>query len=258
MEKDRTHLNKRLTNKVALITGGDSGIGRAVSLAFAREGADIAIAYFDEDNDAVETKQDVENLGQRCLLLKQDISEEMNCLDVVSRTINLFGKLDILINNAGIQYPKDNICDITEAQLLKTFRTNIFAQFFMVKAAMPFLKPGASIINTTSVTAYEGSGFLLDYSSSKGAIVSFTRSLSASLIPKGIRVNGVAPGPVWTPLIPASFKDVDKEGFGNNTPMGRSGKPEEIAGSFLFLASDESTYITGQILHPNGGRIVGG
>lgn len=248
----------KLLNKVALITGGDSGIGRAVAIIYAKEGADVAISYLDEHSDAEETKRQVEQEGRRCILIPGDVGSEQHCFQAVEQTVNAFGKLDILVNNAAVQYPQENIEDITEAQLEKTFRTNIFAYFFMTKAAMPHFKEGSIIINTTSVTAYKGSPQLLDYSSTKGAIVAFTRSLSQNLIEKGIRVNGVAPGPIWTPLIPASFDEERTAQHGANAPMKRVGQPEEVAPSYVFLASDDSSYIAGQILHPNGGEVVNG
>jgi len=253
-EKERDVL--RLRNKVAIITGGDSGIGKAVAIAFAKEGADIVIAYHDDTEDAQSTAARVESIGQQCLLIAGDIGKPAHCKKIVQQTMNRFGRLDILVNNAGIQFPQKELSAITPDQLKKTFETNIFAMFFLVQAAEPYLQKGASIINTTSVTAYRGSSHLLDYSATKGAIVSFTRSLSAYFAKHKIRVNGVAPGPVWTPLIPATFPPSHVAEFGSDTPLGRAGEPVEIAGSYVFLASDESSYITGQILHPNGGEIV--
>ncbi len=248
----------KLEGKVALITGGDSGIGRAVAIAFAKEGADVVIVYFDEHKDAEETKSMVEEHGRSCLLIAGDVGDEQFCRDVVEQTVQKMDRLDILVNNAGVQYPQNGIADITAEQLMKTFRTNIFAMFYMVKAAMPHLKQGSAIINTTSVTAYRGSPNLLDYSSTKGAIVAFTRSLAQALVEKGIRVNAVAPGPIWTPLIAATFPRDKVSTFGSDVPMGRAGEPEEVAPSYVFLASDDSSYMTGQILHPNGGEIVNG
>ncbi len=248
----------KLEGKVALITGGDSGIGRAVAIAFAKEGADVAIIYFDEHRDAEETKAMVEEYEGSCLLLAGDIGEEEFCRSAVEQTVQKLKGLDILVNNAGVQYPQESITDISADQLLKTFRTNIFAMFYMVKAAMPHLKQGNAIINTTSVTAYRGSPHLLDYSATKGAIVAFTRSLAQGLVEKGIRVNAVAPGPIWTPLIAATFPAQEVSKFGSDVPMGRAGEPEEVAPSYVFLASDDSSYMTGQILHPNGGEIVNG
>lgn len=248
----------KLENKVALITGGDSGIGRAVALLYAKEGADVAIAYLNECTDASQTAQAVEAEGRRCVTISGDIGDEKFCQEAVEQTIRAFGRLDILINNAAEQHPQESIEDITAEQLERTFRTNIFGMFFMVKAAMPYLKEGSVIINTTSVTAYKGNRQLLDYSSTKGAIVAFTRSLSQSLVEKNIRVNGVAPGPIWTPLIPSTFPEEKVEKFGAEVPMQRAGQPEEVAPCYVFLASDDSSYITGQILHPNGGTVING
>ncbi len=246
----------KLLNKIAIITGGDSGIGRAAAIAFAKEGADLVIPYFDEHDDAQETKLRIEQIGRKCLLLSGDISEESFCHQIIAQTIATFNHLDILVNNAAVQYTQNSIEAITAAQLEKTFRTNIFSFFYLSKAALPHLKKGSCIINTTSVTAYEGHEQLIDYASTKGAIVSFTRSLSQSLAGKGIRVNGVAPGPIWTPLIPSSFSSQHVATFGNNTPMGRAGQPAELAPSYVFLASDDASYMTGQILHVNGGTMV--
>ena len=247
----------RLEGKTALVTGGDSGIGRATSVLFAREGAKVAIVYLEEDKDAEATKSLVEAEGGKCLLLKGDVALSKFCADAVKRTVAEFGGLDILVNNAAEQHEQDEVEDITEKQLEKTFRTNIFGYFFMTQAALPHLGKGASIINTTSVTAYRGHDTLVDYASTKGAIVSFTRSLSKQLSGDGIRVNGVAPGPIWTPLIPASF-DADKVAkFGKHVPLGRPGQPNEVAPSILFLACADSSYMTGQVLHPNGGEMVG-
>lgn len=248
----------KLQGKVALITGGDSGIGRAVAVAFAKEGADCAIVYLNEHNDAQETQKLVEEHGQKCLLLPGDVGQEAFCRESVESTVTELGKLDILVNNASEQHPQESIEDITAEQLERTFRTNVFGYFFMVKAALKHLKEGSAIINTTSVTAYKGSPQLLDYSSTKGAEVAFTRSLSMNLIEKGIRVNGVAPGPIWTPLIPSTFPPEKVESFGADTPMKRAGQPEEVANCYVFLASDDSSYISGQILHPNGGEVVNG
>ncbi len=248
----------KLQGKVALITGGDSGIGRAVAIAFAKEGADVSIVYLEERKDANETRRLVEKHGSKCLLIEGDVGEEKFCRKAIAQTLKKLGKLDILVNNAAEQHPQECIEKITEKQLEQTFRTNIFSFFFMAKAAMKHLKEGAVIINTTSVTAYKGSAHLLDYSSTKGAITSFTRSLSQALAGKCIRVNGVAPGPIWTPLIPSTFPAKDVETFGSDVPLGRAGQPEEIAPSYVFLASDDSSYMTGQILHPNGGTIVNG
>lgn len=243
----------RLKGKVALITGGDSGIGRAVAVLFAREGANVAILYLNEGEDAQETKRLVEREGGKCLTIAGDVGDPGFAGAAVGQTIKEFGKLDILINNAAEQHPQKEIADITPEQIERTFRTNIFGYFHMTQAAMPHLKEGGAIINTTSVTAYRGSSELLDYSATKGAIVAFTRSLAQKLAEKNIRVNGVAPGPIWTPLIPSTF-DADKvKSFGANTPMKRPGQPNEVAPSFLFLACADSSYITGSVLHPNGG-----
>jgi NAD(P)-dependent dehydrogenase (short-subunit alcohol dehydrogenase family) len=248
----------KLQDKVALITGGDSGIGRAVAIAFAKEGADVAISYLNEHDDAKETKKLVEAQGRKCTTIAGDIGNENFCQQVVQQTIDEFGKLDILVNNAAEQHPQESIEDISAEQLERTFRTNIFSMFFLTKAALKHLKQGSAIVNTTSVTAYKGNPQLLDYSSTKGAIVAFTRSLSKSLVEKGIRVNGVAPGPIWTPLIPSTFPEEKVESFGAQVPMKRAGQPEEVAPSYVFLASDDSSYISGQILHPNGGDVVNG
>jgi len=255
-EDEKYRGSGKLRNKLALITGGDSGIGRAVAIAFAKEDADVAIVYLEEHKDANETKRLVEEQGRKCLLIAGDVGGEEFCRKAVEQSMKEFGKIDILVNNAAEQHPQESIEKITEKQLERTFRTNIFSFFFMTKAAMRHLKKGAAIINTTSVTAYKGSRHLLDYSSTKGAITAFTRSLSQALADKAIRVNGVAPGPIWTPLIPATFPPKDVETFGSDVPLGRPGQPEEIAPSFVFLASDDSSYMTGQILHPNGGTVV--
>lgn len=255
VEREIQHF--KLSDKVAVITGGDSGIGQAVAVAFAKEGADIAIVYLNEHSDAKETKRLVEKEGRKCLLIPGDIGEEKFCQSAVKSVINFFGHLDILVNNAAEQHPQDSIEKISEKQLVKTFRTNIFSYFFMVKASLKYLKKTTGIIiNTTSVTAYRGSEKLLDYSSTKGAIVAFTRSLALSLVEYGIRVNGVAPGPIWTPLIASTFTPKKIETFGSDVPMKRAGQPAEVASCFVFLASSESSYMTGQILHPNGGEIV--
>jgi NAD(P)-dependent dehydrogenase (short-subunit alcohol dehydrogenase family) len=248
----------KLQDKVALITGGDSGIGRAVAIAFAKEGANVAIVYLDEHSDAEETRRMVEGHGARFLAIAGDIGEEPFCQEAVQRTVDELGGLDILVNNAAEQHPQESIEAITRQQLERTFRTNIFSMFYLTKAALPHLGQGSAIINTTSVTAYKGSPELLDYSSTKGAIVAFTRSLSQSLIKQGIRVNGVAPGPIWTPLIPATFSEEKVASFGADVPIGRPGQPEEVAPCYVFLASDDSSYLAGQILHPNGGEVVNG
>jgi NAD(P)-dependent dehydrogenase (short-subunit alcohol dehydrogenase family) len=254
----RTPGSGKLLDKVALITGGDSGIGRAVAIAFAAEGAHVAIVYLNEKVDATETKRLVEQHGRRCLLIAGDIGREPFCRNAVKQTVKQLGRLDILVNNAAEQHPQKSLEAITERQLVDTFRTNIFSYFFMAKAALPHLPKKGAIINTTSVTAYRGSAALIDYSSTKGAIVSFTRSLAHAVVKKGIRVNAVAPGPIWTPLIPATFPGEKVETFGSDVPMGRAGQPNEVAPCFVFLASTDASYITGQVLHPNGGEIVNG
>ncbi len=246
----------KLQGKVALITGGDSGIGAAAAIAFAKEGADVAIAYLNEHQDAGHVRQLVEQQGRQCELLPGDVGDPALCRQLVQRVIARFGKLDILVNNAAEQHSASTIEDIPDGQFERTFRTNIFAYFYLTKAAMPHLKEGSRIINTTSVTAYRGSSHLLDYSSTKGAIVTFTRSLSQQLVGRGILVNGVAPGPVWTPLIPSSTSAQGIPEFGKDAPMGRAAQPEEIAPCFVFLASDDSSYMTGQVLHPNGGELI--
>lgn len=247
----------KLRGKKALITGGDSGIGRAVAVHFAREGADVAIIYLSEDRDAEETQQLIEESGQRCLLIKGDVSSEQFCKDAVRKTTSeLFG-LNILVNNAAKQFPKDKLEEIDQAQLDETFRTNVYPFFFLTAAALQHLREGDCIINTSSVTAFRGSKHLMDYAATKGAIISFTRSLSQNLAPQLIRVNAVAPGPIWTPLIPASFEEEEVKNFGQKTPLGRAGQPSEVAPAFVFLASEDASYITGQVIHVNGGEIVG-
>lgn len=248
----------KLHGKVALISGGDSGIGRAVAVAFAREGADVAIAYLSEHEDAAEAKRLVEAEGGECLTIPGDLGQEAACQDAVQRTVDHFGHLDILVNNASEQFPQESLTDITESQLERTFRSNVFNYFFLTKAALPHLKEGSSIINTTSVTAYAGSPKLLDYSATKGAQLAFTRSLSQALIEKGIRVNAVAPGPIWTPLIPSTFSAEEVAQFGLQAPMKRPGQPDEVAPCYVFLASEDSSYMSGQTLHPNGGHVVNG
>jgi NAD(P)-dependent dehydrogenase (short-subunit alcohol dehydrogenase family) len=245
----------KLTDKVALITGGDSGIGRSVAIFFAREGADVAISYLNEHEDAEETRKDVEEEGRQCLLLPGDISQSGMCREIVLKTIQRFGKLDILVNNAARQTQLPDLKDLTDEQLEKTFQTNIFSQFFVTREALKYLPEQTGvIINTASITAYRGSGQLPDYASTKGAIVAFTRSLASTLVKKGIRVNAVAPGPIWTPLIPASFPPEEVAKFGQASPMGRAGQPEEVAPAYVFLAARDSSYITGQVIHPNGGE----
>ena len=246
----------KLAGKTAIITGGDSGIGRAAAVAFAKEGADVAIVYLYERSDALETKAAVERTGRRCLLIEGDLREEQFSKKVVKGTLQCFGHLDILVNNVGVQFPQDSILDITGEQLENTFRTNIFSFFYMTKAALPYLKCGSSIINTASITAYQGKKELIDYSSTKGAIVSFTRSLSLSLVKQGIRVNAVAPGPTWTPLIPSSYSAETVKSFGLEVPMRRAAQPFELAPAYVYLASDDSGDVSGQVIHVNGGAMV--
>lgn len=247
---------EKLKDKVALITGGDSGIGRAIAVAFSKEGADVAIQYLEEHEDAEETKRLVEECGRRCLLIPGDLREVALCRSAVDKTLEALGGLDILVNNAAQQFPVSSLEALDPQQMEDTFRVNIFPLFHTITAALPHLKPGSAIINTASVTAYRGSERLVDYSATKGAIVAFTRSLSRQLIKKGIYVNAVAPGPIWTPLITSSFSAEEVEKFGTNTPMGRAGQPSEVAPCYVFLASNDSSYMTGQVLHPNGGEIV--
>jgi len=246
----------KLEGKVAIVTGGDSGIGRAVAIAFAKESADLAVIYLEEDQDAAETARLIEEQGRQCLLLKGDLGDEAFCQAAVGKIVEQYDRLDILVNNAGEQHVQKNLEDITAEQLERTFRTNIFAMFFLTKAALLHLESGAAIINTASVTAYKGHPLLLDYSATKGAIVSFTRSLALSLAQKDIRVNAVAPGPIWTPLIPSTFNKKQVEEFGKNTPLKRPGQPEEVAMAYVSLASDDASYVTGQTIHVNGGSIV--
>ena len=250
---------KKLENKVAIITGGDSGIGRAVAAGFAHHGAHVIILYLNENVDAEETKQFIEKeIGRNCIIKQCDVSNEKKCIKAVKEIGEKFGRIDILVNNAGVHFPQDDIQDITSVQLEKTFRTNVFSMFYLTKAALPYMKKGSSIINTASVTAYRGSHHLIDYAATKGAIVAFTRSLSTALAEKEIRVNGVAPGPIWTPLIPASLPAKEVKTFGSDVPLERSGEPVEVASCYIFLASNDSSYMTGQFLHPNGGEIVNG
>jgi NAD(P)-dependent dehydrogenase (short-subunit alcohol dehydrogenase family) len=248
----------KLRDRVALISGGDSGIGRAVAVAFADEGADVAILYLDEHDDAQETVRMVQDAGRRAVAIAGDVGDERFCKEAVERVVRELDGLDILVNNAAEQHPQDELEKISAEQLERTFRTNLFSYFFLAKAALPHLPKGGAIINTTSVTAYRGSASLIDYSSTKGAIVSFTRSLAHAVVKRGIRVNAVAPGPIWTPLIPATFPGQKVETFGSDVPLGRAGQPNEVAPSYVFLASSDASYMTGQVLHPNGGEIVNG
>lgn len=248
--------NGKLQGKVALISGGDSGIGRAVAVLYAKEGADIVILYLDEHEDAETTKKRIEELGRRCLVIAGDIGDEAFCQQAVQQTIQAFGHLDILINNAGEEQAQNSILDITAQQLEQTFRTNVFGMFHLTKAALPHFKQGAVIINTASVTAYKGKATLIDYSASKGAVVTFTRSLSESLVKQGVRVNGVAPGPTWTPLIPSAYSAQDVSTFGSTTPMQRAAQPVELAPAYLFLACEDNANMSGQIIHVNGGTII--
>lgn len=246
----------RLRGKVALVTGGDSGIGRAIAVAFAREGADVAFAYLDEHDDAKETVRLIEDAGQQALAIAGDIADVGHADKVVADTLQKLGRLDVLVNNAAEQHPQESLEEVTADQVEKTFRTNVFAMFHVTRAALPHLGRGATILNTTSVTAYRGSAHLLDYSATKGAIVAFTRSLALQVVKRGIRVNGVAPGPIWTPLIPSTFTAEEVAEFGKKTPMERPGQPFEVAAGYVFLASDAASYITGQVLHINGGEVV--
>lgn len=248
--------SSRLAGKTALITGGDSGIGRAVAVAFAKEGARVAIVYLNADGDAEETRAAVEKYNQKCLLIRADLRQEANAQKAVADTVAQFLGLDVLVNNIAMQMPQNSIADITEAQLNDTFRTNVFSYFFMTKAALPHLQAGACIINTTSITAYQGHPELIDYSATKGAIVSFTRAMSNSLLKNGIRVNAVAPGPVWTPLIPSSFSPEKVTEFGKSAPVQYAAQPFQLAPTYVYLASDASSYVSGQVLHVNGGAIV--
>jgi len=251
--------SSRLEGKVALVTGGDSGIGRAVAALFAREGADVAIAYLCEHDDAEKTKAIVEKEGRKAITIAGDLGDKNFCDQVIERTVRELGALDVLVNNAGEQHWEKDIRDISDEQLRRTFQTNIFSMFYLVQAARPHLKQGSAIVNCTSITMYKGSELLLDYSATKGAITAFTRSLSQALVDDGIRVNAVAPGPIWTPLNPFGGQPKEKiPDFGKDTPMGRPGQPNEVAPSFLFLACEDSSYMTGQVLHPNGGTVVNG
>lgn len=257
-KKDSSIGCEKLKNKVAIVTGGDSGIGRAVSVAFAQEGADIGIIYLNEHDDAKETQRHIMEEGRRCILISGDVGHESFCQSAVKEIFNEFGKINILVNCAGEIHLQPTIEKISEEQLEKTFRTNFFGTFFMSKATFKYLQEGDSIINTTSITAYRGSPQLLDYSATKGAVLCFTRSLSMGLLEKGVRVNAVAPGPIWTPFIPSSYPAMQVSTFGGDVPMKRAGQPVEVAPSYVFLASDDASYMTGQTLHPNGGEIVNG
>ena len=250
----------KLKDKVAIITGGDSGIGKSVAIFFAHEGANSVIVYKDQNEleDAEATKERIEDLGQACLLLQGDLGESSFCQRVVEETLETFGRIDILVNNAAEQHPQESLLDISDDQLEKTFRTNIFSMFYLTKATLPYLKEGASIINTTSITAYEGNDQLIDYASTKGAITAFTRSLAKNLADKKIRVNGVAPGPIWTPLIPSTFDAEKVKSFGDSAEMKRPGQPAELAPAYVYLASDDSTYVSGQVIHVNGGTVING
>jgi NAD(P)-dependent dehydrogenase (short-subunit alcohol dehydrogenase family) len=255
--KKDSPLSEKLKGKVALVTGGDSGIGRAVAILFAQHGAHLAISYLNENKDAKDTRTEIEKFSE-CLLVRGDLGKEKTCASVVSKVVERFGRIDILVNNAALHYEQESLEDISTRQLIDTFTTNVFPYFWITREALPHMKKGSCIVNTASVTAYRGSGRLIDYAATKGAIVSFTRSLSSSLVKKGIRVNGVAPGPIWTPLIASTFSPTSVSTFGSDVPMGRAGEPAEVAPCYLFLASDDSSYMTGQFLHPNGGEIVNG
>lgn len=257
-ESEPASKSRKLEGKVAIISGGDSGIGKATALLFASEGANIVIPYLSETADAKETKKEIERLGRECLIIKGDLGKENHCRKVVDKTIDTFGQIDILVNNAANHWEATSLEEITTDQLMTTFHSNFFSLFWLTKFALKHLKKGSSIINTTSVTAYRGSDHLLDYAATKGAVLSFTRSLSANLAEKGIRVNAVAPGPIWTPLIASTFSKKQVSEFGSDVPMKRAGQPNEVATCFLFLASEDASYMTGQVLHPNGGEIVNG
>lgn len=258
-EKPEQQSSYKLKDKIAFITGGDSGIGKAVALLFAKEGADVAVVYLSETEDANKTKEQIEQEYKRnCLLIRGDISQEKFCGEAVQKTIDNFGRIDILVNNAATQIEAKELTDIKTENMIKTFETNIFSMFWITKNALPYMREGCTIVNTTSVTAYRGSPTLIDYASTKGAILAFTRSLATNLVKKGIRVNAVAPGPIWTPLITSSFDEEKVAEFGSDAPMGRPGQPAEVAPCYLFLASDDSSYMTGQVLHPNGGEIING
>lgn len=250
--------SNKLENKTALITGGDSGIGRAVAVAYAKEGADISIVYYDEHEDAEATKKIIKGLGRKCLLIPGDITDAAFCKSAVEKTVESFRRLDVLVNNAAVQFSRNSILDISDEQLERTFKTNIFSMFYLSRAALPHLKPGSTIINTASIVAYKGDEKLIDYSSTKGAVVTFTRSLALSLTKTGIRVNAVAPGPIWTPLIPSSFDEDTVKEFGTKTSLSRPGQPVELSAAYVYLASDESSYVSGEVIHINGGEIVNG
>ncbi|GIM28910.1 putative oxidoreductase YhxC [Clostridium polyendosporum] len=251
-------ISQKLNNKVAIITGGDSGIGRAVALSFIKQGAKVAIIYLNENNDAQETKRLIEQKGGQCLIISGDIGDENFCINTVNQVLSAFGGIDILVNNAAEQHTSQGLENITAQQLEKTFKTNVFGAFYMAKAVLPHLKQGSCIINTTSVTAYLGNEQLIDYSATKGALTTFTRSLALNVVKRGIRVNAVAPGPIWTPLIPSSFDAQKVSQFGVDTPMARAGQPVELGETYVFLASQDASYITGQTIHVNGGEIVNG
>ena len=252
------HGAEKLSGKVALISGGDSGIGRAVAIGFAKEGADVVIAYLDEHEDAQETMKLIQAEGRRAMAVSGDIGSSAFCDDLVDQAVKAMGRLDILVNNAAEQHLQPDFEKISDEQIERTFRTNIFSQFYLTRAALPHLKAGAAIINTTSVTAYKGSPTQIDYAATKGAIVAFTRSLSMLLMDRGIRVNAVAPGPIWTPLIPASYPAEKTAQHGEGVPMKRAGQPDEVAPSYIFLASSDASYMSGQVLHPNGGSVING
>ena len=255
-DNDQYKASGKLENKVAIISGGDSGIGRAVAIAFAKEGADIVIIHLQENDDARETEKSVNHYGKKCLIIPADLKAEQASVDSVKKVIEEFGKIDILVNNAGVQYPQKSILDIPEDQMRHTFESNFFSYFYMTKAALPHMQKGSAIINTTSVTAFEGHETLIDYSSTKGAILSFTRSMALSLVKQEIRVNAVAPGPVWTPLIVSSFSAEEVKTFGSTTPMARAAQPFELAPAYVFLACNDSSFMTGQVLHINGGKVI--
>jgi NAD(P)-dependent dehydrogenase (short-subunit alcohol dehydrogenase family) len=250
---------KKMQDKILFITGADSGIGKATALLFAQEGADIAIVYLNEHEDANDTKKKIEDYGRKCLLIPGDITSEKFCIQAVNKTIKEFGRIDVLINNAATQFESDTLEQISTDNMIKTFQTNIFSMFWITKAALPHMQKGSAIVNSTSITAYKGNPQLIDYSATKGAIVTFTRSLSQNIIGRGIRVNAVAPGPIWTPLIPASYPPEKVKEHGKGSPMGRAGQPNEVAPCYLFLACNaDSSYMSGQVLHPNGGEVVNG